>query len=134
MAGVKECSTGPLDGFLAYLYNNSTQLKIMVTTSSSPMAIANASSNNAGVLVISTNPSIPTTAYYTVGSSGNNRYIAITACSSDTVLRDGIAACVILVSACSSEVMFVTTCTTQSLTSGSKANIGTFSITITQPT
>lgn len=132
MAGVKECSTGVLDNVFSYLY--ASTLRIMVTTSSSPTLISAATSGNAACLVQSTVGGFPTTGYFTIGSSGNNRYCTISACSCDTVYRTGTAACVILLNVSCSEVMYVTTCTTQALTSGNKCNIGSWTITVNQPT
>lgn len=130
MAGVKECSSGLLGNFFEYLYGST--FRIEVVTSSSPTSLAGASSG--ACLVRSTVGGYPTTSYFTAGTSGNNQYIAISACSSDDVINTGNAACVILFNVSCSEVMYVTTCTTQVLTSGNKANIGTWSITINQPT
>lgn len=130
MAGVKECSTGVLDNIFAYLY--ASTMRIMVTTSSSPTALASCSSD--GNLVQSSVGSYPTTDYFTLGSSGNNRYCTISACSCDTVMNSGIAACVVLFNVTCSEASYVTTCTTQSLTAANKCNIGSWTITVNQPT
>lgn len=130
MAGVKECSAGYLDSIFSYLY--ASTVRIIVTTSSSPTCLASASSNSKA-LVVSTNPSYPTTAYFSVvGSSGTNRYISISACSCDDVKQAGAATCVIIFNVTCSEVIYVTTCACQELTTG-KANIGTWSITVQQP-
>lgn len=131
MGGAKECSTGVLDSIFSYLYTST--MRIEVTTSSSPTSLAGASSNSTGCLVHSTVGGFPTTDYFTLGSSGNNRYCTISACSCDSVLQTGMAACVILFNVSCSEVSYVTTCTTQDLTSGNKANIGTWTITVNQP-
>lgn len=129
MGGAKECSTGVLDSLFSYLY--ASTMRIEVTTSSSPTALASASSN--GCLVRSTVGGFPTTDYFVLGSSGNNRYCTISACSCDSVYNSGTAACVILFNVSCSEVSYVTTCTTQALTAGNKCNIGSWTITINQP-
>lgn len=132
MAGVKECSTGVLDSIFGYLF--ASTCRIMVTTSSSPTLLAGASSDQTPCIVQSTVGGYPTTDYFTLGSSGNNRYCTISACSCDTVLHSGMAACVILFNVTCSEVMYVTTCTTQDLVAANKCNVGTWTITVNQPT
>lgn len=134
MAGVKQCSTGVMANIFAYLYSNASTMRIMVVTSSSPLNIAGTSSNSADCLAISTNAAYPTTGHFVVADAGNNLQCTIGACSCDTVLRNGQAACVIIVNISCSEVMYVTTCTTQDLTAGSKVNIGSWVITVNQPT
>lgn len=130
MAGEKTCSTGVLDSIFSYLY--ASTMRICVTTSSSPRLLNSGSSNTA--LAISTGGSYPTTAYFTIGSSGNNRYCTISACSCDDVNVSGAAACVILFNVTCSEVSYVTTCTTVALSTGNKVNVGTWTITVNQPT
>lgn len=130
MAGAKECSTGVLDSIFGYLYGST--FRIHVTTDTSPTVLA--SNSSGGCLVQSSVGSYPTTAYLTIGSSGNNRYMTIAACSCDAVLNSGTAACVVLFNVTCSEAMYVTTCTTQALTAANKCNIGTWTITVNQPT
>ena len=130
MGGAKECSTGVLDTIFGYLY--ASTMRFHVTTSSSPTALA---SNTSGAyLVGATEPSFPTSDYLTIGSSGNNRYCTIAACSCDIVRATTTAACVVWFNPTCSEAMYVTTCTTQDLTAANKCNIGTWTITVNQPT
>lgn len=136
--GTKLCSTGVLDAMLTYIFyaGGAGNLRVVLMTSSdanTPMAIASASSNSTGCLAQSTNPAFPTSDNFSIGSSGNNRYISVPACSCDTVLQTGVASYVAII-ADSSSIRYVTTCTTQAVTSGNKVNIGTWSITIQQPT
>ena len=130
MAGVKSCSTGVLDSIFSYLY--ASTMRICVTTSSSPELLASGSSGTH--LARSTVGSFPTTNYFTLGSSGNNRYCTISACSCDDVNVSGTAACVILFNVTCSEVSYVTTCTTVALSTGNKVNIGSWTVTVNQPT
>lgn len=129
--GSKFCSTAVLDGLFAPLYAGSPTIIVMTSSDVIP-TITGASSNSAGCLVQSTFPGFPATSYFTMGSSGNNRYCTISACSCDTVYRDGVASYVVLADP-SSSIRYVTTCTTQALTLGNKCNIGQWTITINQP-
>ena len=132
MAGVKAYSTGVLDSIFGYLY--ASTCRIMVTTSSSALLMSAATSGDSACLVQSTVGGYPTTDYFTLGSSGDNRYCTISACSCDTVYNNGMAASVIIVNITCSEVMYATTCTTQDLVAGNKCNIGSWTITVNQPT
>ncbi len=136
MAGEKVCDHAVLDSLFAYLYGQAScsELRIVVTTSSSPLSAVGATT--AGMaLAQSTNAAYPSTGFFTVGTTGTaNRYCTIGACSCDDVVITGNAACVILYSTALNEVMYVTTCTTQTLTTGNKVNIGTWQITVNQPT
>lgn len=132
----KFCTTGVLDSLFAYLYTANGNLRIVVMNSCEdpPTTIANASSdNNTHFIAQSTHDGFVTTDYFTIGSSGNNRYCTIGACSCDTVRNSLIASYVCLIDD-SSSIRYVTTCTTQSLTAGNKVNIGTWTITVNQPT
>jgi len=129
--GTKFCSTGVLDGLLYAVCTDNP--RIIVTTSSDVLpTLASCSSNSSSCLVQSTNAQFPDAAYYTISSSGNNRVLVISACSCDTVLNTGVASYVVLWVGTSS-IRYITTCTTQDLTAGNKANIGTWAITVNQP-
>ncbi len=134
MAGAKLCSTAVLNGLLLSIVDRSTTFYINVVTSSSPLSIAASSTSQTDCLVHSSLGGIPTTAFFTFGDSSNNRYMTISACSCDSVLNTGIAANVIIINATCTEVMYATTCTTQTLTAGNKCNIGSWTITVNQPT
>lgn len=133
----KLCSTGVLDGLFSPIFNTAGgNIRIVLMASSdasTPMAIASASSNSTGLYAQSTVGGFATTGYFTVGSSGNNRYCTISACSCDTILQTGVVSYVGIIGD-SSSIRYMTTCTTQSVTSGNKVNIGTWTITINQPT
>lgn len=137
--GTKLCSTGVLDAELTYIYyaaGTGGNLRIILMTSSdvnTPQAIASASSNSTGCLAQSTVGGFPTSDSFAIGSTGNNRYITIPACSCDTILQTGVASYVAIVVDTSS-IRYVTTCTTQAVTLGNKVNIGSWQITINQPT
>lgn len=130
MAASKECSTGEMDAIFAYLY--ASTFRIIVTTDTSPTSLAGCSSSQ--WLAGSTMGGFPTTDYLTIGSSGNNRYMTIAACTSDWVRNTGVAAAVVMFNVTCSEVMLVTTVTTQTLTAGNKVNIGSWTLTVNQPT
>ena len=138
MVGVKLCSSSVLDSLLVFIRDKCTQFQIHVQSSSSPLILAGNASASTDCLVISTGGpggAYPTTGFLTFGASGLNSYMTIAACSCDTVIHTGQAANVtIVVGAASSEVIYATTCTTQDLTATSKCNIGTWSITVNQPT
>lgn len=136
MAGLKSCSTGVLDHLFEYIYEDAatSSLRIIVTTSTGPLELASASSGSYA-LAISTNAIYPTTGYFTIGTTGtDNRYMTIGACSCDDVIITGNAANVIIFSTAKNQVMYATTCTTQTLTTGNKVNIGSWQITVNQPT
>ena len=138
MAGVKLCTSGVLESLLVYIRDKCTQFQIHVQSSSSPLVLAGCASGSTDCLVITTGGpggAYPTTAYLTSGTSGNNQWMQIAACSCDTVIHTGMAANIcIVVGAASSDVIYATTCTTQDLTATSKCNIGSWSITVNQPT
>lgn len=125
MAGSKSAHDNSMDRMFIYLANST---KIIVCTSSSPEGLAAASSNS-GALVLA---SVGGTSYFSIGDYAGGRQVTISACSCDSVVQNGVAACVILLNA-SSEVSYVTTCTTQQLTAGNKANIGSWVIQIADP-
>ena len=131
----KQCSTGVLDSLFASLYTfNGNGILVVMSSCAEWPTIANASSNSTDYnLAQSSNPAFLTTGYFSIGSSGNNRYCTIAACSCDLVYNGGVASYVALIDDTSS-VRYVTTCTTQALTSGSKVNIGSWTITVNQPT
>lgn len=135
--GTKGCSTAVMDALLINVCTPGTgNLRIVLMASSGaswPITIASASSNSTGCLAQSTVGGFPTTGGFTIGSSGNNRYISIPACSCDTILQTDVASYVALIED-SSSIRYVTTCTTQAVTSGNKVNIGTWSITVNIPT
>ncbi len=134
MAGVKHCSTATLDGLFAPLYTAVGNLMFVVMTSSDLVpTMAGCSSGSVGHLARSTVGGYPTTGYFTIATSSSGRCCVISACSCDDVLQSGIAAQIVLVDDASNP-KYQTTCTTQSLTSGSKVNIGSWVITINQPT
>ncbi len=133
----KYCSTGVLDSLLTYVIyaNGGGNLKLVIVSSCAVVpTIANVSSNSTDYYIAaSTLPGFPTSDNIgSIASSGNNRCLTIAACSCDTVINTGIASYVAIV-ADSSSVRYLTTCTTQTLTSGNKVNIGTWSITVNQP-
>jgi hypothetical protein len=74
-----------------------------------------------------------TTGYFTIANDGSGRKVTISACSCDTVLRNGDA-CVVALLETNSGPRYITTVTTQALVFGNKVNIGSWSITINQPT
>lgn len=133
MAGEKSCSTGVLDSIFNFL--STSTMRFIVMTSSGPAAgiVAASSPSSAYCLAQATVGGFPTTDYLTYGSSGLNRYMTIAACSCDIVRWTGIAACVAIVNP-ATMINYVTTCTTQTLTQGNLVNIGTWTITVNQPT
>lgn len=132
--GTKWCSTGVLDSMFAYLYTKTGNLRLVVTTSSDILpTITACSSGQTSMLAQSTNDAFPGTSYFTIANSGENRICTISACCSDTVRNTGIASYVCLIED-SSSIRYITTCTTQDLTVDNKVNIGTWTITINQPT
>ncbi len=130
--GNKWCSTSVMDGFFAPLYVGASRIIVMTSSDALP-TITGASSGQTGCLVQSSVGSFPTTGYFTIGSSGNNRYCTISACSCDTVLNSGVASYIVICDPTSTIMRYVTTCTTQDLVAGNKVNIGTWTITINQP-
>lgn len=140
MPGAKQCSTDVLDSIFAYIYGKTTGMAFCVMTSSGPSAgiVAASSPSSAFCLALAPTTGLVanegvSTAYYTLGSSGLNRYMTIGACSCDEVLWTG-AACVVAIVRTSSSIAYVTTCSCQLLTAGNKVNIGTWTITVNQPT
>ena len=137
----KGCSTGMLNAFLdAIRTKGGGNLRIVLMASSGaswPITIVSASSNSTGCLAQSTGGAaggaFPTSDEFVLGSCGDNQYITVPACSCDLVLQTDEAAYVAIIED-SSSIRYVTTCTTQAVTSGNKVNIGTWSITINQPT
>ncbi len=135
--GTKGCSTAIMDALLwavgGAAGGGNIRIVLMASSGASwPVTIASASSNSTGCLAQSTMGGFPTSDNFTVGSSGNNRYISVPACSCDTVLQTDVASYVAII-ADSSSIRYVTTCTTQAVTSGNKVNIGTWSITVSIP-
>jgi hypothetical protein len=134
--GTKGCSTGIMDALLTAICTPNGNLRIVLMASSGaswPITIASASSNSTGCLAQSTNGGFPTTGLFTIGSTGNNRYITIPACSCDTILQTDVASYVALIDD-SSSIRYITTCTTQAVTAAGKVNIGTWQITVNIPT
>jgi hypothetical protein len=131
----KYCSTNTCDALFAYIYTANGSMKTVILTSCAVVpTIANCCSASTDYcLALSTNPAYMTTGYYTIANDGVNRKCTISACSCDTVNWTGIASYVALIDD-SSTIRYMTTCTTQALTSGNKVNIGSWSITINQPT
>lgn len=131
--GAKYCSTFTLDAFLAGVYTSAGgTLKLAVLESSAVVpTIGSVSSNSTGWLADST--AILTTDLFTVGTCSSCRYIEISAISSLSVHRAGIATVVAIVESASGP-RYVTTVTTQALEAGNKVNVGAWSITIHQPT
>jgi len=138
MPGEKKCSTGVLDHLFEYIYEDgaTSSLRFCVVSSTGELEVAGCSSPRA--LVVSTGgPGAtlwPGTSWFTLLSSGDNRCMTISACSCDDVYNSGNAAAVVIFSTAKNEVIYATTCTTQALTAGSKVNIGSWTITVNQPT
>lgn len=135
--GTKLCSTGVLDSLFAPIYNTAggNIITVLMTSSdiNTPMFVASASSNSTGCYAQSTNGGYMSTGYFTVANSGNNRVLTISACSCDVILQTGVVSYVAIVGDASS-IRYVTTCTTQAVTQGNKVNIGSWTITVNQPT
>ena len=132
--GAKFTSTGVLDGLFAPIYVAGGNLMAVVMTSSDVVpTIAGSSTGSTGCLARSTVGGYMSTGYFTIATTSSGRCCTIGACSCDDVIQTGIASYVCIVDDASS-VRYVTTCTTQSLSSGNKVNIGSWSITINQPT
>ncbi len=132
--GSKFTSTGVLDGLFAPLYVAGGNLICVVMTSSDIVpTLAGSSVGTAGCLARSTVGGYMSTGYFTIATSSSGRCCTISACSCDDVIKTGIASYVVITDDASS-VRYVTTCTTQTLSSGNKVNIGSWSITISQPT
>jgi len=133
----KWCSTQTMDSIFSYLYTPVGNLKLVILTSCAVVpTIGNCCSASTNYcLALSTNPAFPTSSHIggSIANSGENRVMTIGACSCDTINWTGIASYVALI-ADSSSVRYLTTCTTQALTSGNKVNIGSWTITINQPT
>ncbi len=137
----KFCSTMVVDNLFSALYVPNGNLRLVIMTSSDVLpTIAGCSSPSDGMLAHSTKcgaagNAFPTSSHIAlvIGDTGLNRYMTIAACSCDDVLRTGIASYVCIIDD-SSSVRFATTCTTQELTLGNKVNIGSWQITINQPT
>ena len=130
--GSKFSSTGVLEGLFSTLYGGTPRIVLMTSSDVIP-TITGASSNASGCLVQATQGAYPSTSYFVVTSSGNNRVCQILACSCDVAYNSGVASYVCLIDP-SSSIRYVTTCTTQSITAGNKVNIGTWYITVNQPT
>lgn len=130
--GSKWCSTSVMDGLFAPLYVGAPRI-ICMTSSDALPTITGASSNQPGCLVQSTVAVFPGTSYFTIANDGENRKCTISACSCDTVLNSGVASYIVICDPASTIMRYVTTCTTQDLVAGNKANIGSWIITIAQP-
>lgn len=138
MAGQKHCSTAVLDAMLYKLSSaGGGNLVFGVVTSSDLVpTIAGCSSGSTGFLVRTSGGvggDYPTTNYFLIATSSSGRCVIISACSCDAVLQDGRATQIILFND-ASEPIYQTTCTSQDLTAGNKVNIGSWVITINQPT
>ena len=133
--GAKFCSTAVLDGLFTPLYTAGVGNLVCVIMTSSDVipTIAGSSTGSTGCLARSTVGGFMSTDYFTIASSSSGRTCTIGACSCDDVIQTGIASYVVITDD-GTDVKYVTTCTTQNLSSGNKVNIGSWSITIAQPT
>jgi len=132
--GAKFCSTGVLDGLFAPIYVAGGNLMTVIMSSSDVVpTIGGSSTGSTGCLARSTVGGYMSTGYFTIATSSSGRCCTISACSCDDVIQTGVASYVCIVDDASS-IRYVTTCTTQTLSSGNKVNIGSWSITIAQPT
>jgi len=130
--GAKYCTTGILDGFFSGLYSTAGgNLRIVVLESSAVVpTLASVSSNSTGFLAY-TSVNI-TTGNFVVSNDTSGRKVTIAAYSSAAILRDGNA-CVVAIVEDASGPRYVTTVTTQALVTGGKVNIGSWVISIDQP-
>lgn len=115
-----------LDGALNILKNNATRLTIC---SAQPTTYAEANATYALADV-----TIDSTDFTNANGDTNGRKTTVGAQSSITIDSSGDATHVALLDVANSKLLYVTTCTSQTLTSGGTVNLPAFDIEIADPT
>ena len=117
-----------LDAALSYLKENATQLTVCKDT---PTTYGNATTVDANMLAIHT----LTTADMTVGNGATGRMLTIIEQATITVDGSGAqTASHVCLIASAANLLYVTTCTDQALTSGNTVTVPQWTITIADPT
>jgi len=117
-----------LDAALSYLKENATQLTVCKDT---PTTYGNATTVDANMLAIHT----LTTADMTVGNGATGRMLTIIEQATITVDGSGAqTASHVTLCAAATNLLYVTTCTDQALTSGNTVTVPQWTITIADPT
>ena len=117
-----------LDAALSYLKENATQLTVCKDT---PTTYGNATTVDANMLAIHT----LTTADMTVGNGATGRMLTIIEQATITVDGSGSqTASHVTLCAAAANLLYVTTCTDQALTSGNTVTVPQWTITIADPT
>jgi hypothetical protein len=117
-----------LDAAFQYLEDNATQLSVCKDT---PTTYSNATTEGNVMLAIHT----VSAADFTIGNGATGRMTTIAAQAAIEVLATGSATHVALSSAVgASQLLYVTTCTSQVLTDGNTVTVPAWTITIADPT
>jgi hypothetical protein len=121
------------DTFLsqAHIFLQSTGTLITVCTTNEPTNYLDASSTT-GYMLATT--SLASTDYTLANGDTNGRKVTIASQADITVANSGVAGHVTICSTGTSTLLLVTTCTTQSLTSGNTVTIPAFDDEIADPT
>ena len=126
----KMVGDGVLDAALNYIKNNCDQLSVCADTPTS-YALA----TTAGNVRLAIQTGLTTTNFTgPVDGDSNGRKLTINQQSTFDVTNSGNATHVALTKSSGSELLYVTTCTTQALLSGNTVTVPAWSITISDPT